>query len=296
MMDVNDAYPGLRESTEESVSSARALADEWHNSFDGRVRYAHAPRFVLSCTDNLLRQVSEMVDGTDGILLHTHASEQIGEIDAVRARCGMENIEYLNHVGLLSPKSCLAHCVHLNEREIGLLASAHASVTHCPSSNLKLGSGVADVPLLRSKNINVSLGADGAPCNNRLDMFAEMRLASLLQKPRHGPTVMPAAEVLEIATMGGARTLGLDKEIGSIEPGKKADLVLLDLRQTWNSLTESDLYSSIVYSATPENVDSVMIDGRWIYQHKSFLRLDVEKILLEARGELRKLLSRVVYN
>jgi cytosine/adenosine deaminase-related metal-dependent hydrolase len=208
----------------------------------------------------------------------------------------MENIEYLHHVGLLSSSSILAHCVHLSEREAGLLASARANVTHCPTSNLKLGSGIANVPYLRSKNINVSLGADGAPCNNRLDMFAEMKLSALLQKPRHGPGAMPAAEVVEMATIGGARSLGLEREIGSIEIGKKADLLLLDLRRLWNPLTGGDVYSSIVYSATPENVDAVMVDGRWLYLRKSFVRMDVEKILAEARGELAKLLSRVTFN
>ena len=294
MMDLNDVYPRLKETTSCSVTSTRNLAERWHNSYDGRVKYAVAPRFVLSCSDSLLREANGMLTDFDGMLFHTHASENLNEIKAVRERCKMENIEFLHHLGILSEKTCLAHCIHLNEHEIGLLASTYTNVSHCPSSNLKLGSGIADVPKLQSRGINVSIGADGAPCNNNLNMFQEMRLASLLQKPFHGPTAMPAKSVFEMATLRGAKALGLEREIGTIEVGKKADIVLLDMNQVWNStLPENDLYSAIVYSATPENVDSVMIDGKWVYRNKQFPAIDEEKILAESKRELKKLLERV---
>ena len=145
-----------------------------------------------------------------------------------------------------------------------------------------------------SKGINVALGADGAPCNNTLDIFREMRLASLIQKPIHGPIAMPAQTVFEMATINGARALGLEQEIGSIEVGKKADIVLLNLDHIWNPVAAgNDLYSSIVYSAGPENVDSVMIDGRWLYRGRVFARIDQEELLAESRTELKNLLHRV---
>ena len=294
LMDVNDAYPKLKEPTKDALRSTRALAERWHNSFDGRIKYAAAPRFVLSCSDELLVEVASMVKSTPGMMLHTHASENKSEVEAVRKRCGMENIEYLHHLGLLSSSACLAHCVHLSDHEIDLLSSTQTAVSHCPSSNLKLGSGIARIPDLMKRNVTVSLGADGAPCNNSLDMFREMRLASLLQKPAHGPKAMPARAMFEMATIGGARALGLQDEIGSIEVGKKADLVLLNLNHEWNPLLAGgDLFSSVVYSASPENVESVMIDGAWVLRRKEFVTIDKEKILRDARGELTSLLQRV---
>ena len=292
MMDVNDLYPKLRESTHDALTSTRALIEQWHNSYDGRVRYAVAPRFVLSCSDTLLNGVREMMTSFDGVLFHTHASENTNEVEAVRMRCRMENIEYLHHLGLLSHRSCLAHCIHLTDAEIGILSGTHAHVAHCPSSNLKLASGIAKIPCLLERGINVSLGADGAPCNNSLDMFQEMRLASLIQKPVHGPTSMPAREVFMMATRAGAKALGLERELGSLEPGKKADLVLLNLNHPWDPVEKENIYSSIVYSGGPENVDSVMIDGRWIYRAKVFNGIDVERIVRRAEAELTQLLAR----
>lgn len=294
MMDENSVFPKLRESTSASVASTRALAEQWHNTYNGRMKYAVAPRFVLSCSDSLLKEAHEMLSNFPGMLYHTHASENTSEVQAVRERCKMENIEFLHHLGILSERACLAHCIHLNDHEINLLASTRTNVAHCPSSNLKLGSGIADVPRLQAKGINVSLGADGAPCNNNLNMFQEMRLASLVQKPIHGPTSMPARSVFEMATLRGAQALGLQREIGSIEVGKKADIVLLDMDNVWNStLPEKDISSTIVYSATPENVDSVMIDGKWVYKNKQFVSIDKEKLVQESRIELKQLLERV---
>jgi len=293
MMDVNDAYPKLKESTEQSFKSTQALAERWHNSYDCRIKYAAAPRFVLSCTDRLLKQTQEFVASSSGMLLHTHASESKGEIEAVRTRSKMENIEFLHFLGMLSEKTCLAHCIHLSKHEINLLRKTRTNVVHCPSSNLKLGSGIANIPLMLHHGINVSIGADGAPCNNNLNIFQEMRLASLLHKPIHGPTAMPAETVFRMATLDGARALGLEKEIGSIEIGKKADVVLLNLDTIGNPVLNDNLYSAIVYSSSPDNVDSVMIDGKWVYRKKEFIGIDTEKILTDGKRELKSLLDRL---
>ncbi|MBU2636351.1 MAG: 5'-deoxyadenosine deaminase, partial [Bacteroidetes bacterium] len=296
MMDINGAYKNLKENTKSAVNSSRDLAEKWHNSYNGRVKYAPAPRFILSCSDACLKEAYEMTKNFDGMLFHTHASENKGEIQAVRERCKMDNVEFLNHLGVLSKNSVLAHCIHLSENEIQIMKDTKANIAHCPSSNLKLGSGVANIPRYLEENISVSLGADGAPCNNNLDMFQEMRLAGLIQKPIHGPTAMPVKTIFKMATIGGAKALGLENEIGTIEVGKKADIVLLDLQSFWNPLIQdeaSDLYSTIVYSANPSNVDSVMIDGKWVYKHKKFVKLDSEEITYSAKKELRKLLERI---
>jgi 5-methylthioadenosine/S-adenosylhomocysteine deaminase len=294
MMDINELYPKLRETTADSLRSTRLLAESCHNSFNGRIKYAVAPRFVLSCTDSLMQEAFDMALNTSGILFHTHASENKNEIERVFERCNMSNIEFLNHLGLLSNKSVLAHCIHLNKNEFDIIQETKTNVSHCPSSNLKLGSGIANVPEFLSRNISVSLGADGAPCNNNLDMFQEMRLASLIQKPIHGSTSMPAEIIFRMSTINGARALGLEHEIGSIEPGKKADLAILDIEQMHNPLIPiNNLYSSIVYSASPENVVSVMIDGKWVYKNKQHYTIDSERVLSTAREDLHSLISRI---
>jgi 5-methylthioadenosine/S-adenosylhomocysteine deaminase len=295
MMDINSAYSKLKETTKSAINSTRELAEKWHNSFDGRVKYAPAPRFVLSCSDECMKEAFEMTKNFDGMLFHTHASENRGEVQAVRERCKMDNVEFLHHLGVVSKNTVLAHCIHLNENEIQIMKNTRANISHCPSSNLKLGSGVADIPRYLNEGISVSLGADGAPCNNNLDMFQEMRLAGLIQKPIHAPTAMPVKTIFEMATIKGAKALGLENEIGSIEVGKKADIAFLDLQRVWNPLIKDeaqDLYSAIIYSTNPSNVDSVMIDGKWVYRKKDFTNIDSYDIHIKAESELRKLLKR----
>jgi len=160
---------------------------------------------------------------------------------------------------------------------------------------MKLGSGIAPVPRYLERGISVSLGADGAPCNNTLNMFQEMRLAALIQKPLHGPTVMPARTLLKLATAGGAAALGLGREIGSIASGKRADLILLELSRLWNrpvSATADDLAVSIVHSCGPADVHSVMVDGKWLYQDRVNLTIDTTVARHDASRELHALLNR----
>ena len=292
MMDTNDVYPALRESTEESLRTTLRLAERWHGKGEGRIRYAVAPRFVLSCSDALLREAHAMTASFPGMLFHTHAAENRREMEAVRKRCGVDNIEFFEKLGILRANTCLAHCIWISESEIALLKEREARVLHCPTSNLKLGSGIARIPELLSRGISVSLGADGAPCNNSLDMFQEMRQAALIQKPVHGPTSMSAATVFELATRGGAAALGIDRETGSLEAGKKADMAVLDLGRFWNPVDESNPYSAIVYSGSPENVRYVMIDGAWVFRDGVHTTLRAGSVAEAAKKELRLLLNR----
>src|SRR5262249_44392030 len=163
-----------------------------------------------------------------GMRLHTHASENADECKAVRAQVGADNVEYFDKIGLLGANCVLAHGVWVTDAERKLLASSGTHVVHCPSAKLKLASGVAPIPELLGAGINVGLGADGAPCNNNLDAFVEMRLAALLHRPRAGVRAMGARLALEMATLGGARALGLESEIGSIEVGKRGDVIVVD--------------------------------------------------------------------
>ena len=292
MMDQGDEVPArLLEKTEESIAASIDLIKRWHGHDDGRVRCCFAPRFALSCTKGLLDEVAKL-SREHGVLVHTHASENRNEISLVEQLTGKRNIEYLAASGLAAPHVVLAHCVHVDDAEIGILRESGAHVSHCPSSNLKLGSGIARVPEMLERGVSVSLGADGAPCNNRLDMFTEMRLAALLQKARHSPRAMPALTVLRMATIDGARALGLGDEIGSIEIGKRADLQLLNLDRL-HTTPAPDPVSTIVYSATPENVETVIIDGRVVMRDRGLTTLDETDIIERAR-EAASLLGTII--
>ena len=231
----------------------------------------------------------------EGSLYHTHSSENKDEIDAVRKLYGMETIEYFDSIGVLNENTVLAHCIHLNENEVSLMKMSGAAVSHCPSSNLKLASGIADIPKYLKDGIKVSLGADGAPCNNSLSIFTEMRLASLIQKPVHGAIEMDAKKVFKLATIDGARALNIADKIGSIEPGKYADLLLLDLNKSINSLheNESSIYSDIVYSSSADNVSDVMVEGDWIVRNSEHILYDDKELVARGKAELDNLLRRV---
>jgi 5-methylthioadenosine/S-adenosylhomocysteine deaminase len=280
----------LREQTARSIDESLALRGRWDGSAGGRLRVALAPRFAVSCTRELLEGVAE-ASRRGSTLVHTHASESRGEIDLVRRQTGLSNIAYLDAIGLASPRLCVAHCIWVDEQEQALLAGHDAKVLHCPGSNLKLGSGLAPIAELHARGVCVSLGADGAACNNRLDMFDEMRLAATLQAVRRGPGALRARDVVWMATRGGARTLGQDGEIGSIEPGKQADLIVVD-RDRPHLRTAPDPYSALVYSARGTDVRTTVVAGEVLVSDFQLTRLDVEAITVSAAAEARALASR----
>jgi cytosine/adenosine deaminase-related metal-dependent hydrolase len=218
------------------------------------------------------------------VRIHTHASENPTECDLVRQKTGRDNVDYFHELGLTGPHVTLAHCVWLTAREQRILRETGTVVCHCPGSNLKLASGIARIPELLEDGVQVCLGADGAACNNNLDMFLEMRLAALIHRPRCGPLSMGAEKVLEMATLGGARALGLEQEIGSVEEGKRADLSLLQLSVAHAWPGGKDLASQIVYSAQSSDVRDVIIDGRVVMRDRRLTTLDEEPIL-EAAGK-----------
>jgi len=288
MMDKGDEVPrALQEQTSSSIEESLALLDEWHGKAGGRIRYCFAPRFAISCTRGLLEKVAELARAR-GVMVHTHASENRTECELVLKESGLKNITYLDSLGLTGRHVALAHCVHLGNDEIKTLKTTGTNVVHCPSSNLKLGSGIAPIVKLLEEDISVSLGADGAACNNRLDMFTEMRTAALLQKALHGPEVLTANRVLRMATRDGARAMGLDAEIGSIEVGKRADLALVRL-DPLHSTPVADVVSALVYSAEANDVDTVIIDGQVVMRERKLLSLDEREIIQTASSEAEKL-------
>lgn len=293
MMDAGQNLPaGLKESTDESIEESLRLADKWHGAEEGRLRYAFAPRFVLSCTDDLMRRVVREARQRS-LRLHTHASENSQEILSVREKVGMDNVAYLHSIGMSGDDTVYAHCVWLTSEEQKILRETGTHVAHCPSSNLKLASGLAKIPNLLEQGINVALAADGAPCNNNLDAFMEMRLAALIHKPRFGPTAMTAETVFEMATVRGARALGLADRIGSLEEGKAADVTVVDPRQV-HAVPASDPYSLLVYALGGQDVMHVFVDGIQRVRKGRVLGVSQKKLLADAEKHRKAIVEPLI--
>ena len=291
MMDADGSVPArLIENTAASIDESVALAKRWHGRANGRLRAAFAPRFAPSCSRELLEAVAALSREHD-LLVHTHASENRDEVALVTRLTGTSNIDYLGRVGLASHRLCLAHCVWADDAEQQLLATHDVKVLHCPGSNLKLGSGIAPVVEMRARGISVSLGADGAACNNGLDMFQEMRLAAGLQAIRHGAGALAARDVLQMATREGARALGLGHEIGSIEVGKRADMMLIS-RDRAHLATSPDPITGLVYAARPSDVQTTIVDGRVLVDNFELVADDLAAVLASARREAQALAGR----
>ena len=285
-----DAPARLRENGRHALEESMALHQRYHGTSNGRIGVALAPRFALSCSRELLQEVAA-VSARNNLLVHTHAAEQQEEVAMVRAATGRTNIHYFDDVGLTSPRLNVAHCVWVDEQEQAVLAARDVKVTTCPGSNLKLGSGIAPVSDLRARGICVSLGADGAACNNHLDMFGEMRLAATLQAMRCGPGSLSARDALWMATRNGARALGLGADIGSIEIGKKADLFLIDAVGA-HLAPSPDPFSAVVYAARPTDVSLTMVDGHILMRNQVAEQLDEAGIVRVARSEAAALVKR----
>ena len=218
-----------------------------------------------------------------GLLFITHASESRAEVETVREKYGLSPIQVLDRAGLLGEHTLLAHCVHLAAAEIERLAETRTSVVHCPSSNLKLASGIAPVADMLRAGVNVSIGTDGAATNNDLDLFTEARLAALLQKGITGdPTVLPAEKVFAMLTIDGARAIGLGNQLGSLEEGKLADIMVLDFGSP-NLIPCYDLYSHLIYAAAAADVCHVMIHGNLVMQDRRMLTIDEAAIKAEVQ-------------
>jgi 5-methylthioadenosine/S-adenosylhomocysteine deaminase len=291
MMDKGDEVPvALQEQTTNSIDESLVLLEAWHGKANGRIRYCFAPRFAISCTRELLERVAALARER-GVMVHTHAAENKTECEMVQKESGVRNITYLNQVGLTGRHVALAHCVHLSVDEIEILKTTGTNVVHCPSSNLKLGSGMAPIAKLLDEGVSVSLGADGAPCNNRLDMFTEMRTASLLQKVLHGPEALPAGRVLRMATIDGAKALGLEGEIGSLEAGKRADVSVIRLDRL-HVTPVKDVVSALVYSADADDVDTVIIDGEIVMSERTLMTINERETMVQAIFEAEELMLR----
>ncbi|MBW8329989.1 MAG: TRZ/ATZ family hydrolase [Thiobacillus sp.] len=267
---------------------ARGLAMRDELKDEPLLSFAFAPHAPYTIADATFGRISTLTEQL-GLPIHTHIHETADEIRDSLKQHGVRPLERLARLGLLGPNFIGVHAVHVNEAEIGLLAQHGCHIAHCPSSNLKLASGIAPVADLIRAGVNIGFGTDGAASNNRLDLFAEMRLAALLAKGASGDAAaLPAATALKMATLDAARALNLDDRIGSIVPGKRADLVAVDLRDL-SSQPVFDPVSHLVYVAGREHVTHVWVDGKLKLDNRRLVDLDLDDLTARAsywRGKL----------
>lgn len=284
--------------TDDCMKRQKELYDKYNNTADGRVRVWLGIRQIMNSTDRLLLETRDLAtELKTGI--HMHVAEISHENRVVMDSRKVEHgtVTYLEKIDFLKKNLLAAHTVWVNKTEIGFLSRAEVKVSHCPAAAMRM-LGFAPVKEMLDSGVCVSLGTDGAPSNNRMSMVDEMYLASLINKGREvfangntDPTALPAETVLKMATINGAKTVLWDDEIGSLEVGKKADLVVVN-PNTWHMVPVHDCISSLVYCMRTENVVSVMCNGKWIMKDKKILTVDEEEVISLAREASKELLKR----
>jgi 5-methylthioadenosine/S-adenosylhomocysteine deaminase len=257
-----------------------------------------APHAPYTCTDDILRATSELAQEFD-VPLHTHLAETLFEVESIRKENGMPVIPYVKKQGLFEAKVIAAHCVHIDAGEIRTLHHAGAGISHNPSSNLKLASGFAPVTKMLDVGLNVGIGTDGPASNNDLDMFEEVRLAAFIAKAvTNDPTSLPASQALLMGTRLGAQALHIGHLTGSLTPGRRADLILVDLSPIHNSpsfkRSADNAYAQIVYASKSTDVSDVMINGKWVMRDKRLLTLNEGELLANAADIAKKIDSFLV--
>src|SRR3954468_16263983 len=294
LMDTGDGLPAaMRLDTDAALAATEALGDQFEDGPEGRLRYALNPRFILACSDALWVGIRDLAIRRSWPV-HTHALEQRDETLAVRnLKGGRDEIEYFADQGVLTTDLRIAHGVWATGEHLKQVRNCRFSVVHCPSSNLKLGSGIADLLAFRRAGVPIGIGTDAAACSNQLDNFAELRLAALLQKVKHGPDAFSGLDALRLATSEGARALGLQNEIGTIEPGKRADLVVLASGQPelW-AAPQTDPHDLVAFGASRATVRHVLIEGRLEVEDGRLTRLDLEEIYRNSERCLGDLIRR----
>lgn len=276
----DNAGAALKENTQ--------LYEKWNGGADGRIKIWFGPHAPYTCPPEYLRQVLELANKYE-TGLHIHIAETLSEVEQIRADYGKTPVEHLDDIGVFDLPVLAAHCVHLQADDMEILARKQVRVAHCPESNMKLASGVAPVVDLIEAGVLVSLGTDGASSNNNLDMLEEMRSAAMLQKvSTMEPTAMDAFTALNAATANGARALGLADEIGLLQVGMKADLILIDKRSP-HLCPQHNITANMVYAAHSADVDTMLVDGKIIMEHRRVLTLDEEEVMRQASLKAHRL-------
>jgi 5-methylthioadenosine/S-adenosylhomocysteine deaminase len=272
----------------DNLKVAQAFIDSGQEFPDGRLISTLFCHSAYTCGPETLQQAKDLTRGRD-LPFFLHFAETRQEVEEIRRNTGLKPVAYLDRLGLLDARTVAVHAVWLEPEEQELLAARGVKVSHCPESNLKLASGVAPIPELLDRGVTVGLGTDGAASNNNLDLWGEMSLAARLHKVwRADPAVLPAAQAAALATREGAKVLGLEDRIGTLTPGKEADLIVVDLDQP--HLTPLyDPFSHLVYTTRAADVSHVMVGGRWLLKNRRFTTLDWPAIARHAQSESRNL-------
>ncbi|MEG2338634.1 MAG: amidohydrolase [Clostridium sp.] len=262
---------------DDRFNELRSLYNNYNGACNGRIRVMAGPHAPYTCSDEYLASVMEIADELN-IPLHIHLSESKGEVEDSYSSKGVSPIAHMENLGLFNRKTVAAHCVHLTEEDIDILKKHNVSVAYNPGSNLKLGNGFAPICSMIDKGVNVALGTDGASSNNNQNMFEEMNLASIINKSVTGDTTkVPAMKAIEMATINGARALGIEDSVGSIEVGKNADIILIDMEKP-HLYPQLDAASSIVYSAQGSDVSDVLVDGNILMENYKLTTIDFKEV------------------
>jgi len=293
LMDSGEGVPsGMLRSAQDSLEEVQRLAKHFAARERGRLQVALAPRFILSCSEALWHDVAAL-SRERGLVIHTHIAEAPNEGSEVKSAVGVHAAPYFARHGALSERFIGAHGVWLDEDEMRLMKDADAALVHCPGSNLKLASGVADVAAWRAHGIRCGLGSDGAACNNRLDTFTEMGLAAGLSRARRRDEALTARDVVALATIDGARALGLADRIGSLEAGKQADVCCVDVSTPRCAPFGIERpYEALVHGANSSDVTLTVVAGRVLYDWGDWKTLDPLEVVADAQREGRALLER----
>ncbi len=284
MIDFDD-----EEKRKAEIEESLKLIQKCNNTADGRIKVFFGPHSPYTASEELLKQVRFLAD-ENNIGIHIHVSETQKEVEDVKSQKGLRPFEYLDSIGFLGPDVVCAHSVWLNDNEISIIREKNVKISHNPCSNMKLASGIAPVSKLLDNNICVAIGTDGASSNNNLDLIEELKTASLLQKVSTlNPKVLTSDDALAMGTINGATALGLDNEIGTIEVGKKADIILIDTNNANMVPDSSNLSSNIIYSANGSNVDTTICNGQILMENRKLTILNEEEIYEKARKAIIEL-------
>jgi cytosine/adenosine deaminase-related metal-dependent hydrolase len=284
-------HPGMIEDGEKSLAEAITMMDRWNGKANGRIAVWFGPRSLGACSGSLYERIAdEAAKRKAGITMHLCEVQE--DVKYARRKLGKSPVAFVRDVGLLGPRTVLAHAVWLTDRDIGILSKTRTSVCHCPWSNAKLASGIARVPEMLNRGVNVALGCDGGPSNNTYDMIREMKLAACIHKARLlDAMTMPAQSVLEMATIAGARAIGMQDKLGTLESGKLADIILVNLDRV-DMVPNNNEVSDLVYAGCGADVDTVIIDGNIVMEQGNMKTLDEHEIIQQARERAENLLER----
>jgi cytosine/adenosine deaminase-related metal-dependent hydrolase len=284
-------HEGMIEDGERSLNETVTMYDRWNGKADGRISVWFGPRSLGACSKALYEKISEeAAKRKAGITMHLCEVKE--DLQYARRKFKKSPVAFANEVGLLTPRTVLAHAVWLTDRDIATLSKTRTNISHCPSSNTKLASGIARVPEMLKKGVNIAMGCDGGPSNNSYDMIREMKLAAYIHKVRlSDPMTMPAETVLEMATVHGARAIGMQDSLGTLEPGKLADIVLVNLDSV-HMVPNNNHVSDLVYAGSGMDVHTVIVDGRVIMENRDVKTLDEREIIGQARERASALLER----